>query len=526
MVISGGDNKFMSNFCKKGLIGIDIGFSSIKLVELKFCRKKIKIINSIYENISHLNFIEKSPEERKNIYIEILSKLKKEKKIKTVKAAVSVGGNDISVKYAKITNKGKFDYAREIEGIAGSLLPFDIQDAYVDYQILDMAGKENSEELDVIIVGCKKQNIDDKIEILLESGFYPVSVDLNAFALSNIALLTKNISLNKSVALLDIGFSLTTLCIFQNGNPVLVRQINVGGYDIDKAIKENIKDSEESKDEFKIKYGISGVDLKEKKELEEQEKAKNIATVIESVINKINTEITRSIYYLNTRQDSDDIVIEKLLLSGGSANLKGLADFIAEELGFPVEIFRPLSNAEVDSNVAEVNKKSPALAIVAGLAANKSKIKLQNMMRINLIAKIIKKEKIIQMKRYIFAYSSLILVIISSYFILGHVLAERAAKIKLIKQTKVEKYQKEVKKVVEKESKYSFIKYLEVEGVLSDSDSSYAILKSANRTYIIKEGQLINDNDNPVRGVRAVIRSTSIMLRTKDGKKYILKIPD
>ena len=354
---------------KKDVLGIDIGASTVKILELNVSSGKINVLNFAHEDVGVLGIEDKSPEERKQIYINTVKKLVDSHKFTTKNAAVSISGSSVIVRFVKFPKMSEADFKKTLLFEAEPHIPFDIQDVDIDAQIIGDVEEEDQIKMETVLVASKKETIRDRIDIIEKAGLKPAIIDVDTFALGNAYELIYKDAANKVVMLLNVGASTTNISIMEKGISKVVRDLYVAGKNFTRAIQNEMQITREKAESLKIKYGLSALSGKPVDDM-----AGQIHGILNPIIRELNSEVQRSIDYFTGQQVSgSEANIEKIILSGGSAKMIGLAEAVSAELRIPVEIFSPLENANVSSvkGASNMDFSSPALAVVTGLAARR-----------------------------------------------------------------------------------------------------------------------------------------------------------
>ncbi len=163
--------------------------------------------------------------------------------------------------------------------------------------------------------------------------------------------------------IISIGASGTILSLVEEGNLKFTRNILVGGNDITKAIAKSLNisfdEAEKLKRETKILLGP------EAKEEEKKESEK----IVVKILNQITKEVRKSLSYYKTQ--SQKVKYNKMILSGGCANIDNIKDLLSEQFEIPVIIGNPFEDLKIDERVFDIKKMKKlkdTLATVFGLA--------------------------------------------------------------------------------------------------------------------------------------------------------------
>jgi type IV pilus assembly protein PilM len=169
----------------KALVGLDIGSSAVKAVELKPAGKTYKVTALGSEPVPPDSIVDGAIIDGASV-VDAIRRLFDSRGIKTRDVAASLSGNAVIVKKIALPTMTETELSESIYWEAEQYIPFDIQDVNLDYQILDpgnpSAGKATME---VLLVAAKKEKIADYTGVIGQAGRTAVVVDVDAFALQN-----------------------------------------------------------------------------------------------------------------------------------------------------------------------------------------------------------------------------------------------------------------------------------------------------------------------------------------------------
>src|SRR6185503_9913899 len=169
---------------KKGLVGLDIGSSAIKAVELKSGGKggaEYQLVNVGMEALPPEAIVDGAIMDSGAV-IDAIQRLFSNARIKTPDVATSVSGNAVIVKKISLPQMSTEELAESIHWEAEQYIPFDIQDVALDYEVVEGGGGGN---MDVLLVAVKKDKISDYTSAISQAGKTPQIVDVDVFALQN-----------------------------------------------------------------------------------------------------------------------------------------------------------------------------------------------------------------------------------------------------------------------------------------------------------------------------------------------------
>src|SRR5512139_1221267 len=165
---------------KKEIVGLDIGSSSIKLVDLKEIKNGYRMQNLAISPLPPEAIVDGALMDSVTI-IDTIRDLISNSKTKTKDVVTSVSGHSVIVKKISLPFMTEAELEESIQWEAERYIPFDINDVNIDFQIFG-AAPENPEVMDVVLVAAKKDIINDYVSVLMESGLNPVIIDIDSFA--------------------------------------------------------------------------------------------------------------------------------------------------------------------------------------------------------------------------------------------------------------------------------------------------------------------------------------------------------
>ncbi len=318
---------------KKGLIGLDIGTSSIKVSELKESKK-----GYILENFG---MVPLPPEAivdgalmNSPAIVEAIETVISERKIKTKDVATSVSGASVMIRKIQLPVMTEEELDEQIQWEAEQYIPFNLSDVNLAYEILNPGDDEGN--MEILLVAAKKDMINDYVAVITEAGLVPVIVDLDAFSMLNAYEINYQIMENEVLALVNIGSSIINMVITKGGGYLFSRDVTVGGNLYTEEIMKELSVSYEEAELLKLGGSATG----DTEAVMRQE----VEAVIRRVSDQIASEIAKSLdFYQATAADEQ---ISKIWLGGGGSGVSGLAETIQQKQNVPVEIMDPFRNLE------------------------------------------------------------------------------------------------------------------------------------------------------------------------------------
>ncbi|MCA1559614.1 MAG: pilus assembly protein PilM [Acidobacteria bacterium] len=234
----------------KSLVGLDIGSSAVKAVELKPAGKGYKVTAFGSEPIPPDSIVDGAIIDAAAV-ADAIRRLFETRKIGTKDVAASLSGNAVIVKKITLPVMTGTELAESIYWEAEQYIPFDIQDVNLDYQILDRGDAAGKGTMDVLLVAAKKEKIADYTGVIAQAGRAAVVVDVDAFALQNAYEVNYGIEPGAVVVLLNAGASATNINILSGDQSVFTRDISIGGNAYTEALQKELNLPFERADQLK-----------------------------------------------------------------------------------------------------------------------------------------------------------------------------------------------------------------------------------------------------------------------------------
>ncbi len=342
----------------KGLIGLDIGSSSIKVISLRKSKKGYELTNFGIAPLPPQTIVDRSLM-NSGAVVDAIRRLIQSQMIKTKDCALSISGHSVIIKKISLPQMTKSELDNSLQWEAEQYIPFDINDVNVDVQILNPTGSEPG-QMDVLLVAGKKDMIYDYAAVVSEAGLNPVVVDVDAFAVENAFEANYTVPPDETIALINIGASVTNIVVLANRLNTFTRDITIGGLQFTEEIQKQLNLSFEEAEDLKL-GGEPGVDA-------DSVIPQEVERVIQEVSENLASEIRRSLEFFSaTNQDSD---ISKIYLCGGTSKISTLHKILESRTGIEVETFDPFRNIRINEKIFDIGfirNVAPMAAVAVGL---------------------------------------------------------------------------------------------------------------------------------------------------------------
>src|ERR1700740_784162 len=336
----------------KSLIGLDIGSSSVKAIELKKTKEGYELVSHGIETLAQDTVVDGAIMDAPSVAEKIFS-IFDNQKIKTRNVATSVSGHSVIVKRVPLPLMTEEELFDRIQTEASQHIPFDIADVNLSYQLLEAT--EN--QMDVLLVAVKKDKILNHTNVLAQAGKTPVVVDIDAFGLRNCFEVNYEPDAGQTVALLNIGASVMNINIVRGGIPLFTRDVSVGGNQYTDALQKQLDLSFDDAERLKKGDTLPTVTDEQK------------GQILRSVSDILTLEIQKTFDFFRATASGENI--QRIMVAGGTARVPGLVDLLREEFAMPVEELNPFRKVLINPgkhSEDQIRDMAPRLAIAGGLA--------------------------------------------------------------------------------------------------------------------------------------------------------------
>jgi type IV pilus assembly protein PilM len=341
---------------KKDILGIDIGSSLVKLVQLKQHNNAYSLLNLGLMPMPPEAIVDNALMDSSSI-VETLKNLLKSLNIRDKEAASSIAGNSVIIRKISLPYMPPEELEDQIQWEAEQYIPFDINDVNIDFQLLAQEDLDSS-KMSILLVASKKDIINDYITVFNEAGIKLMVMDVDSFALQNAFEVNYDPAPDEVYALINIGASVMNLNIVRGGVSLFTRDVQMGG---------NLY-TEEIQKQFALTF-----DEAERVKLSgESPELERLQDVMGRINETLAIEIRRSLDFYNS--NAGDGKLAKVYLSGGCSKVPMLPEAVAERLSLPVELFNPFNKikfSEKDFDPEYLQAIGPLVTVALGLATRR-----------------------------------------------------------------------------------------------------------------------------------------------------------
>ncbi len=334
-------------------IGLDIGFNSIKVVELRKGREGIELTQARLIEISPAPGDEKA-EEKKRIKEALEKALAGVGATKGKTISIAAHSSSVYIRYVKLPPVDTTRITQIVNYEAQQQIPLPLEEVIWDYQIL----KKKAMDINVVLVATKSELIKKLLEDVAAFRMEPEIVDYSPLASYNCLKFNQELLEEETSILLDIGAKSTEMSIEREGHLCWTGSIPIGGYDLTQAIQRS----------FELSFA-EAEKLKREETIDLGNEEKKFTQAITPLLSRLVSDIERSLAFFQAELEGVTIktTINRILLSGGGAKLANLDKFLEKELGIEVRKVSPLRNIHL-SNGFPFSGQETCFPVAIGLA--------------------------------------------------------------------------------------------------------------------------------------------------------------
>jgi len=340
----------------KSLVGLDIGSSAVKAIELKPAGKVYRVSAIGVEPVPPDSIVDGAIIDSLAVS-DAIRRLFANKRFKAKDVAAAVSGSSVIVKKITLPAMSEQELSESIYWEAEQYIPFDIQDVNLDYQIIDAGSGPNSQgTMEVLLVAAKKDKIADYTNVITQAGRTPIIVDVDAFALQNAYEANYGFEPTAVVVLLNAGASAINVNILTGSQSVFTRDVSMGGNAFTEAVQKELDLPFNEAEQLKKGESTNGVTYDDAR------------PVLKAMTDNVLLEVEKTFDFFKATASSDRI--DRILLSGGASRVEGFNEALRDRFDTEVDRFDPFRQVALDTKKLSVDPEevAPLAAVALGLA--------------------------------------------------------------------------------------------------------------------------------------------------------------
>ncbi len=348
----------MQLFRRKGsaVLGLDISSTAVKLLELGQSGSRYRVESYAVVPLPPHAVVEKSIADVDAVGSAIARAVKRAG-TRLKHASVAVAGSAVITKVISMpASLSEAEMASQIQLEADQYIPYPMEEVNLDFQVLGPSEKK-PDTVDVLLAASRSENVDVRVAAVELGGLTCKIVDVEAFAMeSAFGLLAAQLpdeGVGKTVAVADVGATMTTLNVLHDYKIIYTREQVFGGKQLT--------------EEIQRRYGLS---------YEEAGMAKKQGglpdnfgpEVLEPFKEAMAQQVSRSLQFFFSSSQYNNV--DHIMLAGGCASIAGIDELIEQKIGTSTTVANPFTNMALSSKVKPhaLASDAPSLMIACGLA--------------------------------------------------------------------------------------------------------------------------------------------------------------
>ncbi len=341
---------------KPPLLGVDLSASSVKILEVSKAGEHYRVERYAVEPMPQNAMVEHSITEVEQVAQAMARAVKRSgTRIKHVALAVP-GSHVISKVVSMPAGLSDRDLQTQIEMEADRHIPYPLDEVNMDFQVLGPS-QEGGEQVSVLLAACRKEIVDDYVAVANAAGLTPLVIDIETYAMENAyGLISRGLpggGMEKTVAVLDVGATTTTINVMHNGHSVYTRDHTFGGRQL----------TEEIQRRYGLSYEEAGL-AKKQGGLPDNYQTDVLRPFMEAMCQ----EIMRALQFFYSSSPFNSV--DQILLAGGCAQIPGIDELATSRIGASTVIANPFSTMSLASRIKPqmLSADAPSLMVSCGLA--------------------------------------------------------------------------------------------------------------------------------------------------------------
>lgn len=314
-------------------VGLDIGSSSIKMLQVKGSGKSIQLLDFGIEPLPPQTIVDGSIMDQAAV-VDAIRRLRATLGIRNKVVATAISGHSVIIKKIQVPQMAPEELGPQLQIEAEQHIPFRADEVEMDHQLVNPRNAQGMMEL--LLVAAKKEVIADYTQVIREAKLQPAVMDVAAFTVQNAFEVSYDAVPGESVALINIGAAISNINIITDGTSIFTRDVTVGGGAFTEEIQKRVHVNSEEAEGFKIALSGGVTD--------------GIPDGVEDIMNEVAESMAGKLqrtldFFLAS---SSDLTLARMYLCGGSAKVPALQRILAERSRVPVEIIDPFRRLTID----------------------------------------------------------------------------------------------------------------------------------------------------------------------------------
>ena len=357
-----------SLFGKEIIVGLDIGTSAIKAVQVEPSRDGFRVVRAAQQKTPPGSVRDGIVQDRESVAGAIRQMIKAAN-INAGSAVMAVAGPTVVVRPAQMPRMPEAALKKSIRFEAGRFISSNVDDSALGFEITGPVEGDPG-QMNVMLVAAPKEMVESRIDSVERAGLDAVSLDIESFCLIRSLFECNWSQYNDGAmrALVDIGAAHTEVTIVVGTGFQLTRSLSIAGDTFTDALKNQLRvdlaEAELRKMEVDLNVLVQG---------SEDPAAYEGPRALQNILDELLREIRRSINYYQSQLPEGQAAqpLAEIVLAGGSAKMRGIAQYMTARLGIDVRVGDPFANPSIEAapDAAQwLQSQAPILGTALGLA--------------------------------------------------------------------------------------------------------------------------------------------------------------
>ena len=337
------------------MLGIDISSTTVKLLELSQSDNHYRVESYAVAPLPPEAVVEKNVNQVDTVG-GLIRELVSRSNTRAQHAVAAVAGSAVIIKTIPMpAGLSEEDLEAQLTVEADQYIPYPLEEVALDFEELGpVEGRDD--QVNVLLAACRQETIESRVDAIEVAGLTPAIMDVEVFAMERALALLKTqmpMANPETIAMVDIGASMTTLSVYAGGESVYTREQLFGGKQL----------TDEIMNRYDLSFEEAGRAKKQGGLPEDYE-----SEVLEPFREAVVQQVSRSLQFFFSSSEYTEL--DCIVLCGGVAAIAGLAEIIEERLSTPTIVANPFADMSVGSrvNAQALAKDAPAMMVACGLA--------------------------------------------------------------------------------------------------------------------------------------------------------------
>ena len=336
------------------MLGLDIGSSAIKVVELSRHQQGCRLEACAIEPVARGAVVDKTIHDVAAVAGAIQRAVSASgSRLRQAVAAVG-GGTAITKMISLPVGLSELELEEQIALEANHYISYPLDEVNLDFEVLGPV--PSGDRMDILLAASRSDMVENHALAVEMAGLDLKVLDIEAYALENaFPLYASQLpegGLNKTIAVVDIGHSVSTVNVLRGGQGLYEQSQGFGCSQLDQVLQQAGLEADEA--QGRLRRGM----------LPEEYLDSAVLPFRDSVVRHIHRTVQ---LYQSLPQA---VALDHILISGGGALLPGLAEAVSRQCGISAAVVEPLRTLALASRLSRsgLQRQAPNLLIALGLA--------------------------------------------------------------------------------------------------------------------------------------------------------------